>query len=346
MPRPLYRSASPALKTLFGSINGMAKAGLPVFAGSPGSVSLRKNQAGSEYYVRRHYDGSGSQKETYIGLVGEADSNAGSIREQIEEVKAIQKEVRLLIREGFQSADAPSYATLASLHLHGLFAAGATLVGSHAFGILLNQMGVQADAYATEDIDVARREALAFETLPSKSFIDMLRDSGIHFVEVPQLDVRLPSTSFKQQGKSRFHVDLLVPSPNDEIGLAPVPELQAHATTLPYLAYLLGQTQLSTLIASEGVCPVRVPVAERFAIHKMMVSQLRTNREAKSDKDIYQAAVLVAALGDLYPGAIETAVGDTPVSARRYLQKALPLVMAQLGEHPRAAEELEAAVRG
>jgi len=345
MPRPLYRSASQSLKTLFGSIDGMSKAGIPVFPGSPGSVSIRKNQAGSAYYVRRHYDGSGSQKETYIGLVGEADESAASLREQIEEVKAIQKEVRLLIREGFQSADAPSYATLASLHLNGLFAAGATLVGSHAFGIILNQMGVQAAAYATEDIDVARREALAFETLPGKSFIEMLRDSGIHFIEVPQLDVRLPSTSFKQQGKSRFHVNLLVPSPNDEIGLAPVPELQAHATTLPYLAYLLGLTQLSTLIASEGVCPVRVPVAERFAIHKMMVSQLRTNREAKSDKDLYQAAVLVAALGDLYPGAIETAVGDIPVSARRYLQKALPLVMAQLGEHPRAAEELEAAVR-
>lgn len=345
MPRPLYRSASQSLKTLFGSIDGMAKAGIPVFPGTPGSVSVRKNQTGSEYYVRRHYDGSGSQKESYIGLVGETDNNAAVLREQIDEVKAVQKEVRLLIREGFQSADAPSYATLASLHLHGLFAAGATLVGSHAFGILLNQMGVQADVYATEDIDVARREALAFETLPTKSFIDMLRDSGIHFVEVPQLDVRRPSTSFKQQGKSRFHVDLLVPSPNDEIGLAPVPELQAHATTLPYLAYLLGQTQMSTLIASEGVCPVRVPVAERFAIHKMMVSQLRTNREAKSGKDLYQAAVLVAALGDLYPGAIEAAVGDTPVSARRYLLKALPLVMAQLEEHPRGAEELEGAVR-
>lgn len=292
----------------------MAKAGIPVFPGSPGSISIRKNQAGSEYYVRRHYDGSGSQKEHYIGLVGEAD--------------------------------APSHATLASLHLHNLFAAGATLVGSHAFGILLNQMGLRADAYATEDSDVARRsEALAFDALPAKPFIEMLKDSGIHFVEVPQLDVRQPSTSFKQQGKSRFLVDLLVPSPNEEIGLAPVPELQTHATTLAYLAYLLGQTQISTLIASEGVCPVRIPVAERFAIHKMMVSQLRTNREAKTDKDLYQAAVLIAALGELYPGAIDTAVNDTPVSARKYLKKALPLVTARLAEYPRAAEELEEAIQ-
>lgn len=347
MPKPLYRPASQPLQTLFGSIDGMAKAGIPVFPGTPGSVGIRRNQSGSEYYVRRHYDGSGRQKEHYIGLVGEADAKAEQLREQIAEVKAMQKDVRLLIREGFQSADAPSYATLASLHLHNLFAAGATLVGSHAFGILLNQMGLHAEAYATEDIDVARRgEALAFDSLPAKPFIEMLKDSGIHFVEVPQLDVRLPSSSFKQQGKSRFHVDLLVPSPNEEIGLAPVPELRTHATTLPYLAYLLGQTQISTLIASEGVCPVRVPVAERFAIHKMMVAQLRTNREAKTDKDLYQSAVLIAALGELYPGAIETAVNDTPVSARKYLKRALPLVMARLAAHPRAAEELEEAILG
>jgi len=44
-------------------------------------------------------------------------------------------------------ADPKTYATLASLHLHGVFSAGATLNGSHAFGVLINQMGVRAAAY-------------------------------------------------------------------------------------------------------------------------------------------------------------------------------------------------------
>jgi len=60
------------------------------------------------------------------------------------------------------------------LHLHGVFAAGATLIGSHAFGVLINQMGIRAAAYATEDVDVARREALAFERIPEKSFLGMI----------------------------------------------------------------------------------------------------------------------------------------------------------------------------
>lgn len=344
MTSPLYQTLSPALTTLFGSIDGHAKAGAAVFCGSPGSVTTRKNQKGVEYYVHRYYDGAGVQRERYLGLVADALAEAEALRAKIDEAKALIPDLRLLAREGFQVVDAKTYATLASLHVHGLFAAGATLVGSHAFGVLLNQMGVRAAAYATEDIDIARREMLAFASPPAAGFLEMLRGSGINFVEVPQLDVRAPSTSFKQQGMSRFHVDLLVPSADAEILTVPVPELQAHATALPYLAYVLEQASLVTLISREGCCPVRVPVAERYAIHKLVVSQLRTSRDAKTDKDIFQAAVLLAALGDKFPGVIEVAILDLPKSARRYLTRAVPLVLERLGAHPRAMEEIEAAV--
>jgi hypothetical protein len=249
-------------------------------------------------------------------------------------VKALLPEIRLLVREGFQSADAKTYATLASLHKHGLFSAGATLIGSHAFGVLANQMGIRATAYITEDVDVARREALAFDQRPDRSFLDMLRDSGINFVEVPE----------QQMGVSRFHVDLLVPSDDAEIRVLAVPELRAHAAALPYLAYLLGQTQIATLLSREGCCPVRIPVAERFAVHKLLVSQLRTNRDAKSEKDVFQAAVILAALGEKFPGAIETAVLDTPISARKYLANTMDSVLTLMRDHPRATEEFESAV--
>ena len=305
---------------------------------------MRRNQHGVEYYVHRYYGGTGAQQERYLGRMGECEDSVASLRAQIDEVKALLPELRLLIREGFQSSDSKTYATLASLHAHGLFAAGATLVGSHAFGVLVNQMGIRAAGYATEDVDVARREVLAFERFPAKNFLEMLRDSGINFVEVPQLDHKQPSSSFKQQGMSRFHVDLLVPSPDSEIRVLPVPELKAHATALPYLAYVLGQTQRATLLSREGCCPVRVPVAERFAIHKLVVSQLRTHREAKTGKDIFQAAVLLAALGEKFPGAIEDAVRDLPLSARKYVVDAAAPVLELMQGHPRAAEEFEGAL--
>lgn len=301
--------------------------GAPVFIGAAGSIAKQKNQHGVEYIVHRFYGGAGTQQETYLGIVGEF--NIEALRARINEVKALVPELRLLVREGFQSADPKTYATL---------------VGSHAFGVLINQMGIRATAYATEGVDLARREALAFEHVPAKSFLEMLRDSGIHFIEVPQFDHKKPATSFKQQGMSRFHVDLLVPSPNSEIRIVKVPELMAHATALPYLSYVLGQTQMATLIAREGCCPVRVPIAERFAIHKLVVSQLRVNPDARTEKDIFQAAVLLAALGEKYPGAIESAVLSLPSSARRYLVEASTPALGLMQGHPRASEELADAI--
>jgi hypothetical protein len=64
--------------------------------------------------------------------------------------------------------------------------------------------------YTTEDVDIARREALALPESPD--FLQMLRETGIEFFEVPQLSRRAPSVSFAERGGSRLRVDLLVPS--------------------------------------------------------------------------------------------------------------------------------------
>ena len=348
MVAPLYFSHPSALNVLYGSIEGHAKAGAPVFAGTAGTIVTRRNRQGFAFYARRYYDGDGKQREQYIaGPAGtpDADRQAEELKRRIEEVKALAADLRLLGREGFQLADGKTYATLASLQQNGLFAAGAMLIGSHAFGVLLNHLGVRAAAYATEDIDIARREALAFPHAVDKPFLEILRESGIAFVEVPKLDPREPSTSFKQRGTSRFHVDLLVPSRDESFPIVPVPELQTHATGLPYLGYLLGESQQTVLLAREGCCPVNVPLAERFAVHKLLISQLRRGPGSKAEKDVLQACVILAVLADKHPGAIEHAVLHLPTSARRYVRKALVQARQRLLEpHSRALEELETAL--
>ena len=84
--------------------------------------------------------------------------------------------------------------------------------------------------------------------------------------------------------------------------MVPIPELKAHAQALPYLGYLLGDTHMTALIAREGVAAIRVPSAERFALHKLMVSQLRTTRDAKANRDLSQAAILLPVLAERHPG--------------------------------------------
>jgi hypothetical protein len=228
-------------------------------------------------------------------------------------------------------ADGRTQATLAALSNVGLFAAGGVLVGSHAFGVLLNKLGVRAARYATEDVDIAQRSTLALPGL-ERHLIDVLKDSGIEFVEVPGLPAARPPTSYKEKGTSRFHVDLLVPSKNGSFPILPVPELDAHAQGLPYLDYVLGDTQTAALIAREGVVAVRVPSAERFALHKLLVSQLRASRDARTGRDLFQAAVLLAVLADKHPEAVEDAAADLPRSGYRHLKRARAALRAHLPE--------------
>ena len=49
---------------------------------------------------------------------------------------------------------------------------------------------------------------------------------------------------------------------------------------------------------------MRVPLPERFAVHELIVSRLRVGREVRSDSDLDQASVLLAALADTHAGAI------------------------------------------
>jgi hypothetical protein len=343
--QPLFAAHGRTLALLYADLESHALGQQEAFIGTAGSVVERTNASGFRFYTHQFYDGEGTKKEAYLaGPVGSAaaEATADDLRVRIRELKEIVPSLRMLGREGFNLVDSKTYATIASLHNEGIFSAGGMLIGSHAYGVILNRLGVRAAAYATEDIDNARREALAFKKRPDASFLEMLRKSGVAFVEVPEFERGKASTSFKQRGRSRFHVDLLVPSPNETFPVVPVPELKAHATGLPYLGYLLDESQTTLVMAREGCCGVRVPLPERFAVHKLLVSQLRTGRDAKSGKDVSQACVLAAALAVSHPGAIESALALVPRRARKHLKPAVTLARRFLERpHPRAWEDFE-----
>ena len=306
-------------------------------------MTLRENATGARFYVRQYYDYDGRKKDQYIS--GSADDPAtlavvDQWRNRIEGVKDILRTVRLLAREGYATLTPKHLAAIAPLAEHGLFEAGAVLVGAHAFEVIVNRLGIRAESFATQDVDLARATKLAVRNIPEGGLLELLRESGIDFVEALRLNHSEPATRFMERGRSKFTFDLLVPAAGDSVEIVPVPELKAHATALPYLRYLLGETQMGAAMSNHGVAAVRVPVAERFAIHKLLVSQLRTGRPEKSLKDRKQAAILIAALGELHPGAIETAFDATPVSSRKHIRKAVAQITDLLLPHPQALEEL------
>jgi hypothetical protein len=328
-----------ALTLLFSELEGVAASQSQTFLGTPGVLTERSNENGTVYWVHRYSDATGRRVETYVGKVDDpkVGERVEDLRGRIESANAAIAQVRILARAGFATVDRKAYSTLASLHNHGVFRAGALLIGSHAYGALINALGVKAVAYSTEDVDIARREALALADVPP--FIDMLRATGIEFFEVPRVDRRAPSTSFAERGGSRLTVDLLVPSRGDDYPTIPVPELKAHAKGLPYLAYLLGSSQEVPILSPHGVVLVRVPVPERYAVHKLIVAQLRGKTSAKPEKDLGQAATLIEALVERFPGAVEDALAAVPKSAMRLVRHAREALKRHLPESAEAAWE-------
>ena len=327
-----------ALTLLFAELQGTAAEQSEAFLGTPGTLARRSNDNGTRFWVHRYSDALGKRRELYLGKVddGEVDAHVAALRERIETAGATIARVRLLARAGYATVDRKPYSTLASLHNHGLFRAGAMLIGSHAYGALINAIGVRAVPYATEDVDIARPEVL--EVSGSAALVEILRDTGIQFFEVPQLSRRAPSVSFAERGGSRLRVDLLVPSRGTGYSTAPVPELKTHARGLPYLGYLLARSQELPVLSTHGVVMVRVPLPERYAVHKLIVSQLRA-KSSSPGRDLSQAATLFEALAERFPGAIEEALAATPRSASRHIVRALVALKRHLPDSDDAAWE-------
>ena len=297
----LTRPHERALTLLFAEIGEIVGRHRQVLLGTPGSLDERTNENGTRFWVRRYSDAVGRRLETYLGTKDDPEvvREISGLADQIAATNAIISQVRLLARAGFVTVDRKAFYTLASLHNHGLFRAGALVIGSHAYGALLNALGVKAVGYTTEDVDIARHEQLALPGVPP--FIEMLRATGIDFFEVPALD-------------------LLVPSRGEDYPTIAVPELKAHATGLPYLAYLLGASQELPILSSHGAVLVRVPLPERYAVHKLMVSQLRAKTSSKPEKDLRQAAILIDALAERFPGAVGDALKAVPKSASKLIK--------------------------
>lgn len=322
----LFRQHSAALGSTYADVENHALAQGEALIGTPGTVSVRKNTAGARFHVRQYYDHDGRKRDQYLGAAPGDPAVDATIKDwvrRIHEAKDVLASVRLLAREGYSTLAPKHFAAIAALSNRGIFAAGAVLIGTHAFEVIANRMGLRAAARATEGVDIARPAKLALDRTPKGALLEMLR---------PQ--------SFKEKGRSRFTFDLLVPAAGNEIQIEAVPELKANATALPHLRYLIARTQDGAVISKHGVAAVRVPLAGRFAIHKLVVSQLRTGRPQKGLKDQQQAAVLIAALGDLQPGALVEAYAGTPTSVRKHIRVGLRQIREMLARHPRGWEEI------
>ena len=337
----LFSRHSLALQTSYSEVKRQASEQASVLIGTPGSVGVREVRD-NRFYYRQFYDAEGNKAAAYVGPVGAlaAERAARDLRARIETTNAITKEVRLLAQNGYVRVDARTGAILAAVSNNGLFRGGGVLVGSHAYGVLLNDLGVRAAAYRTEDIDLARGAPLKLDH--PLSFEAVLAESTVRLSGVPGLDRKAPVTSYKARGKGALRVDLLTPTSGRDVSTRALPELMSHAAALPHLAYVLTNPVESVALGREGAIPVRVPRPESFVWHKAIVSQARGATSEKKNKDVLQACVLFAVLAEEASESLVEAFLELPGRVAKLVRRSTAAMRARLeaGGHARATELL------
>jgi hypothetical protein len=338
---PLFARHDPASHARYQALKQLARSQRRVLPGAPGTLK-RRERRGTEYWVREFNRADGRKADEHVGTVAAvAAAELEALRAGIELARALVAGSSALRLFGYQRVERKPAAVLGALFNHGLFRAGLILVGSHAYGSLVNELGIAAPAYATQDIDLARGRPLELALPGDVAFESILADSGLAFVAVPGMPSRRPSASFKLPGADALSVDLLVPGVS--LGrIVPLAELQTHAQEIPLLDFLVAEPIDAIALAPNHVVPVKLPAPERFVVHKLLSSQSRRTDRDKVRKDLEQAAVLAAALEEDRPGIVRDAFKALPAAGRAAAKRGAAAAVRLLDSHPAARESLAA----
>jgi hypothetical protein len=274
-------------------------------ARAPGCFTL-KTVRGEAYYYFQYSEPGGVQKQVYVGkkdtyldkLVDRYRSQSRMLRA---DARGVQRLCALLRAGGALMTDAPSARVLKALAESGAFHLGAVLVGTHAFVVLGNLLGVRWEhaALRTLDVDIATGPGLGIAFPERRADIPQtLARLEMGFLPVPALNPRRPSTLFKVRGRA-LRADLLVPALNPRHTAAVfIPGLNAAAQPVRFLDFLIERPERGALIDGGGVL-VQVPAPARYALHKLLlVGERPVSAQVKAEKDLNQATQLLSVLAE------------------------------------------------
>jgi hypothetical protein len=337
----LYRLHELAFRTQYAELRERTAGAGPLLAGTPGTLYERRG-TGNAYWYRVYYTAPGAQAEAFVAPAQDTEA-VSAMRERIAFAQWTATQVGDLRKLGFQVADKGVARVLVELHNAGAFAAGLVVVGTLGFMAWLNELGARTVAARTQDIDLARRQALRLAApLP---WLETVQATRLPFTAVPGLPSSAPSTSLKLPGRDGLRVDLLAPGRSLGATVA-VPELGWHAQGVPHYDWLLEEPASAAVLAGGHCVPVRLPRVERLVWHKLYASANRPADDAKAAKDLLQAATLAAIEIEQHDLALEPSWRSVPTALRSAARKRLPALRRVLAEHPQALEQFEATLSG
>ncbi len=174
--------------------------------------------------------------------------------------------------------------------------------------------------------------------------METVKATNLGFAAIPGISAATPSTSVKRAGRQGLRVDVL--TPGADLGkVVQVPELGWHAQAIPHFGYLLASPRRVSVLAGGHCVPVNAPAPERMAWHKLYSSARRTTESAKAEKDLRQAATLLAVLVERDNLGLVATAAAVPQEVLRAARQRLPGLRSLLAPHPQALDEVERALK-
>ncbi len=276
--------------------------------GGRGGTFVKKEIGGRVYWYVQYREG-GKQHQKYLGP--DSQELQTFMKDARSSADSRAKLCAMAAAGGAHPLRGAELAVLRLLADAGVFYLGAVVVGTHAFVIYGNMLGVSwlDGVIRTQDADIADDPRLALAIHGRDQGIDLPRTleewTEGRFLPVPPspLSPQDPVTSFHEP-RQGLKVELLTPLIGRRSD-APVllPSLNAAAQPLRFLDYLIEDPVPAAVVGGHGVL-VNVPQPARYALHKLLIAGRRGSWEAKGRKDIAQAAALCAVLLEDLPGEL------------------------------------------
>ena len=224
-------------------------------------------------------------------------------KDRLEMVRALAA-ARLPVPDGLTGR------VLSALSEAGAFRLRAVVVGTAAFQCYGPMLGFRTPAGLgqTEDLDIGQFHpvSLAVDDRIDDDLLPVLRRADHRFEAIasPFDSRRMQRYAIRMAGQETFFVDILTPLRGPDMsGPVQLRALRGDAQLLRYLDFLVYNEVDAVALHGPGV-PVKVPAAERFALHKLLLSQLRSGsaaNQAKARKDLAQASILLQVLAQDRP---------------------------------------------
>jgi hypothetical protein len=309
-----------------------------------GAPTLRERDGRGYWYDR--YRLGDTIKEHYLGEdTAELRSRIERHRELKEKGEGRRRErarlVRLLRSERFLGLDGRIGSLIAALAKAGVFRLGGVMVGTMAFRLYEGELGLRLEmdeTAMTGDLDIASFERLSFalEDTAAPSVDDVL--AAYSFDPIATLD-RGETWRWRRRTDDQMLVEFLTPSFSEDEGIRELPALGVNAQSLHHLNYLIAEPIPAAGIYRDGIL-VHVPRPERFAIHKLIISERRREGpdKGKAAKDIMQAERLIEILAEDRPTDLAEAYEDACSRGERWRMR----LSKSLERAPKVAKLLKA----